>query len=237
MFITLIISIINIKDINMKHLRLFETEIEYTSEVDNLDLPCITYIEEASEIGVHKENYIIIKHNLTSSTPIDMAYILGGEVDLSTVKKMYIDDVEVNPDIYFPTSTSMGEHIVKIEFKRPLSSCRAMFMCSIAMTEVDFSHFDTSNVTDMVSMFSGCESLTSLDLSNFDTSNVTRMNSTFSDCRSLTSLKMMGNINNLQNAENIFSNIATTGTFYYNSAYDYSEIISALPSTWTAVAV
>lgn len=50
MFITLIISIINIKDIYMKHLRLFETEIEYTSEVDNLDLPCITCIEKTNEI-------------------------------------------------------------------------------------------------------------------------------------------------------------------------------------------
>ena len=31
--------------------------------------------------------------------------------------------------------------------------------------------------------------------------------------------------------------VNTTGTFYYNSAYDYSKIISCLPSTWTAVAV
>ena len=211
MFITLIISVINIKDINMKHLRLFETENEYTSEVNNLDLPCITCVEETNEIEVHKENYIIAKHNLTSSTPIDMTYILGGGFDLSTVKKMYIDDTEVTPDLYFPTSTSMGEHIVKIEFKRPLSSCQRMFEYSIAMTEVDLSNFDTTNVTDMSNMFS--------------------------DCSSLTSLKMMGRINNLQNAENIFSDIATTGTFYYNSAYDYSKIIAKLPSTWTTVAI
>ncbi len=51
-------------------------------------------------------------------------------------------------------------------------------------------YFDTSNVTDMYSMFNGCAALTSLDLSNFDTSQVTNMNSMFKGCRGLTSLDL-----------------------------------------------
>ena len=33
----------------------------------------------------------------------------------------------------------------------------------------------------------------------------------------------------------MFGGIKTTGTLYYDSRYDYSKIINALPSTWTAV--
>ena len=50
--------------------------------------------------------------------------------------------------------------------------------------------FDTSNVTNMNYMFSGCSSLQSLDLSNFDTSNVTNMGSMFNGCSSLQSLDL-----------------------------------------------
>ena len=52
------------------------------------------------------------------------------------------------------------------------------------------STFNTSSVTEMRSMFSGCSSLSSLDLSTFDTSNVTSMSSMFSGCRSLISLNL-----------------------------------------------
>ena len=58
------------------------------------------------------------------------------------------------------------------------------------LTTVDFSNFDTSNYTDMTSMFQDCSSLTSLDLSNFNTSKVTNMNNVFFGCSSLTSLDL-----------------------------------------------
>lgn len=56
------------------------------------------------------------------------------------------------------------------------------------LTTIDLSGWDTSNVTDMGEMFSGCSSLTSLDVSNFNTGKVTSMGSMFLDCKSLTSL-------------------------------------------------
>ena len=58
----------------------------------------------------------------------------------------------------------------------------------IPLISVDFSNFDSSNVTHMNSMFEGCSLLTSLQgISNFDTSNVINMNSMFYDCSSLVS--------------------------------------------------
>jgi len=41
-------------------------------------------------------------------------------------------------------------------------------------------------VTDMEGMIQGCSSLESLDVSNWDTSNVTNMSSMFAGCSSLT---------------------------------------------------
>ena len=49
-------------------------------------------------------------------------------------------------------------------------------------------HLNTSQVTDMWSMFYGCGSLTSLDLTGFDTSLVTDMRRMFCDCASLTTI-------------------------------------------------
>ena len=72
---------------------------------------------------------------------------------------------------------------------KQLTSCEEMFLCYTG-SSLDLSKFDTSNVTNMRSMFRGCQSLTSLDLSKFDTSNVTNMGSMFSGCQSLTSLDL-----------------------------------------------
>ena len=67
-------------------------------------------------------------------------------------------------------------------------------------TEIDFftslktingmQMLETSNATDMHSMFYGCESLEAVDLSSFDTSNVTQMNGMFYDCRALKSIDL-----------------------------------------------
>ncbi len=54
------------------------------------------------------------------------------------------------------------------------------------MTACDLGKLDTSNVTSMGDMFSGCSSLTSVgDLSGWNTSNVTYMLSMFASCSKL----------------------------------------------------
>ena len=65
-----------------------------------------------------------------------------------------------------------------------------MFTGCFVLTSLDLSSFDTSSVTDMSYMFSPCLQLTSLDLSSFDTSNVTNMSTMFSICPKLTSLDL-----------------------------------------------
>ena len=68
----------------------------------------------------------------------------------------------------------------------------SMFSRCRNITSLDLSGWDVSNVTDMFDMFGGCISLTSLDLSGWNTSKVTDMTKMFSSCRSLTSLNLSG---------------------------------------------
>ena len=89
------------------------------------------------------------------------------------------------------------------------------YRCSQSTSKVVFKDFDTSSVTDMSSMFYGCnlstldlssfdtsaatnmsrmfgqyDKLTTLDLSNFNTSLVTDMSEMFANCRNLTMLDL-----------------------------------------------
>ncbi len=67
----------------------------------------------------------------------------------------------------------------------------AVFAYYSNLSDIDFGGcFDTSQVTDMSAMFSGCKSLTKLDLSSFDTSRVTDMGFMFQSCEGLTELNI-----------------------------------------------
>ena len=67
---------------------------------------------------------------------------------------------------------------------KPLS-----YRCHKITYKVEFKNFDTSAVTNMSSMFYGCN-LSTLDLSSFDTSAVTKMNEMFKYCNRLTTLDL-----------------------------------------------
>ena len=71
-----------------------------------------------------------------------------------------------------------------------VTDMHSMFAGCSSLTDLDLSCFETSAVTDMYAMFRNCGSLTHLDLTSFDTSNVTDMSSMFDGCRSLTSLDL-----------------------------------------------
>ena len=87
-------------------------------------------------------------------------------------------------------------------------------------------HLNTSRVTDMSQMFSGCESLTSLDLSSFDTSKVTIMGGMFSGCESLTSLDLASfNTSKVWLMSGMFRNCSSL-TALDLSSFDTSKVTS-----------
>ena len=69
-----------------------------------------------------------------------------------------------------------------------VTDMNSMFYGCKVLTQLDVSNFNTENVTDMSSMFHGCDALTELDVSKFDTKDVTDMSSMFRDCTALTTI-------------------------------------------------
>ena len=92
---------------------------------------------------------------------------------------------------------------------------------------------DTSKVVNMWNTFRDCKSLQSIP--QLDISKVTNMNYAFSNCVNLIELKFKGEPKSSLEVSGTFDLIETNGVLYYDSRYDYSKIISVLPSTWTAV--
>lgn len=98
------------------------------------------------------------------------------------------------------------------------------------LEEIDLKGWNTSNVTDMSRMFYNCKARV-IDLRGFVFSKVTTMYRMFSNCDYLQEVYIDGDISNVNNVSEMFNNITTEGTFYYNPAYDYSVIIAQLPAT------
>ena len=66
-----------------------------------------------------------------------------------------------------------------------VTNMSSMFSGCTSLSSVDLCNFNTSKVTSMSAMFYNCGSLTSIDLSNFNTSKVTSMFTMFYGCRNL----------------------------------------------------
>jgi surface protein len=75
-----------------------------------------------------------------------------------------------------------------LKWNSPLETMKNMFYNLVQIYTIDFSKFDSSQVTDMTSMFHGCLNLTSINFDNFNTSLVESMYDMFYSCTSLTSL-------------------------------------------------
>ena len=89
-----------------------------------------------------------------------------------------------------------------------VTNMQSMFSLCIKLESVDMSGFDTRKVTTMNSMFNECNTLETLDLTNFDVSQVTDMQNMFSNCTSLTTIYAASNWNEgfIENSSFMFQN-------------------------------
>ena len=86
-----------------------------------------------------------------------------------------------------------------------ITNMDSMFWDCNALTNLDVSKWDTSKVTGMGAMFDGCGSLTTLDISNWDTSNVGNMDWMFDYCTSLTTIKGVIDMKSCTSYDNMFN--------------------------------
>ena len=102
----------------------------------------------------------------------------------ATINSMCFDSVSTPSNVLYSPIT----RITRLEIS-PIS-CGSMFMYMPYLTSINLTYLDTSNVTNMSGMFTGCESLTAINAAALHTSNVTDMYAMFKGCSSLTSLDL-----------------------------------------------
>ena len=212
----------------MKYINTFKNHASYESEINgggvDISLPNVSYCEDVKDVHYNPYNTVefyvgeitppqTVKIYTDSSTSVDIevsegnkwyTYVLPKDnglykIEGSSVKKVVIkanisyEQIHRPPyyhDSIIPTST------VEASFKGSNTSnvtdMESMFRGCSGLTSLDVSSFNTNMVTDMSYMFKGCTSLTSLTLSNFNTSNVTYMDSMFYGCSKLKTIRMVG---------------------------------------------
>ena len=92
-----------------------------------------------------------------------------------------------------------------------------------ATTTLDVSSFDTSNVTNMSYMF-GYSKATTLDVSNFDTSNVTDMSGMFYFSKATTLDVSNFDTSNVTNMWRMFENSINLKTIYASNKFNTDKV-------------
>ena len=124
------------------------------------------------------------------------------------------------------------EHINHLDYLNTseVTDMSSMFYGCKKLKTLDVSHFDTKNVEYMSYMFWGCTVLTALDVRYFDTQKVLNMTSMFAACQALTSLNVCGfDISNVKDMGGMFSYCTALKTIYCDN--NWSTIVSKLVYT------
>ena len=138
--------------------------LDNTSEITNPD----GYYENGKNVMHNHDNLNELNENNTT-------LIIDGKIII--FKKSFIP-------------TRSGIYSIKLIFNIKLSDCAYMFCNCGNIIDIDFSKFNTENVTDMKYMFCYCSKLKLLNLSSFNTQNVTCMVDMFNNCSSLILLNL-----------------------------------------------
>ena len=116
-----------------------------------------------------------------------------GTSNFCSQKFKYPDQIIINrqnqKNIKDSYALSQNINNIKLIWNDNLINACGMFFKSDAC-QIDLSEFNSSKITQMHSMFSGCGSLTSINFGNFDTSKVNEMKYLFRNCESLISLNL-----------------------------------------------
>ena len=89
-----------------------------------------------------------------------------------------------------------------------ITDTNSLFKGCESLEEVTFTNFETSLVKNMSEMFSGCKELKEIDLSNFNTSSVTDMTNVFANCLKLKIIDLSGlKMDNIITAHNMFKSL------------------------------
>ena len=129
--------------------------------------------------------YSYVKMKMNEKERIKVYYDNNDGNRFTQPNEVYIDVNPVTNQAY-QNFIGTSKNVILIWRNTTITSCKEMFRDCGNVIEMDFSHFNTSQVSNMMSMFRDCKMLKSLNLSNFDTSKVNgNMGGMFWNCISL----------------------------------------------------
>lgn len=109
-----------------------------------------------------------------------------------------------------------------------VTNMEGMFSGCSSIEKLDLSALNTEKVTDMSSMFRGCESLKELDLSSFETANVTHMPYMFAECRKIEELYLDSfKTQNVRDSQYMFANCEKLRTIYVGDNWLFLSVESS----------
>lgn len=130
----------------------------------------------------------------------------------TTLSELGITELTSCKDAFFNTNIT---NLISFPDTSNVTDMGTLFGNCYCLTSLDLSNFNTENVTSFRSTFNGCSGLTELDLSNFNTSNVTDVSFAFSRCINLQSLNVSSwDVNHItnDNSVSIFTSTCTSLT-------------------------
>ena len=191
----------------MIYLKKFNSHASYEEKLNgggvDISLPNVSYCEDVKDVHYNPYNTVeFYVGEITSPQTVKIYTDKTNHVDVqvSEGNKWYSYLLSKDKGLYKIEGDSVKKVVVKADITTSGDT-----IISKSTIEASFKGSNTSNVTDMDSVFKGCRSLKSLDVSSFDTSKVTDMGYMFDVCKSLTSLDLSGwNMSNVTNTTDMF---------------------------------
>lgn len=172
-------------------------------------------VKSAEEFTDIPEDTVLMAVDATDTS------VFGGNISRDSIRKVtFVDDSTDVPVSAWDISQSQNGTIMAWVEKSGLyynlfiasrntisvnADCSGLFSGYKNAISISFgTYIDTSNATNMSSMFEGCESLQKLDLSMFDTQNVKQMDAMFSGCKGLKELNISSfDISSVESMEDV----------------------------------
>ena len=166
-----------------------KNEIKLTVKIDKNDINKKIYFLD------NTDGNIIARAELNEKLPFGLDFIeeehhhdFLKELNESNTE-LYINNKKYKYEKYFIPEKE-GEYNILLKFNILMTDCSYMFSGCSNLINIDFSSFNTQNVSSMYGMFYGCTNLINIDLTSFNTENVTDMSGMFYECSSLTNIDL-----------------------------------------------
>lgn len=201
-------------------LKFYRTESEVPENADKIygnikDLEFIrTSWGKSSALWDAEKDQIEIVEFVEEIAPKNMAnyfYFFKNLKEIRGIENLKTDNVTSMYSTFGGCTSLTNLNVSKFNTSQVTNMNSMFFKCKFS--QIDVTNFNTENVTDMNSMFCNCDNLESLDVTNFNTSKVMDMGFMFQNARKLKNINLSDlDTENVTTMRGMFSECNNLGT-------------------------